>query len=56
MMRIQGLDHALILLPGIAFIEPIERRFQVRFGDRIAFLHSGLWVTGHRDQWMLTLM
>lgn len=42
---------ALILVPEIALIAQIGRRFRARFGDRVAVLHSGL-STGERfDQW-----
>jgi primosomal protein N' (replication factor Y) len=42
----------LILIPEIALISQMERRFRARFGERVAVLHSGL-STGERfDQWL----
>ena len=41
----------LVLVPEIALVSQMERAFRARFGDRLAFLHSGL-STGERfDQW-----
>ncbi|MCG6895310.1 MAG: primosomal protein N' [Desulfobacteraceae bacterium] len=47
-----GLGHAvLVLVPEIALISQMERRFRSRFGDAVAVLHSGL-ASGERfDQW-----
>jgi primosomal protein N' (replication factor Y) len=42
----------LILVPEIALIAEIERRFRARFGDCIAVLHSGLSKGERYDQWM----
>jgi primosomal protein N' (replication factor Y) len=42
----------LILVPEIALIAEIERRFRARFGDCIAVLHSGLSAGERYDQWM----
>ncbi len=43
---------ALILVPEIALISEIERRFRARFGQRVAVLHSGLSTGERYDQWM----
>jgi primosomal protein N' (replication factor Y) len=43
---------ALVLVPEIALISQMERRFRARFGDRIAILHSGLTSGERYDQWM----
>ncbi len=42
----------LILVPEIALISQMERRFRARFGDRIALLHSGLSDGERYDQWL----
>jgi len=42
----------LILVPEIALISQIERRFRARFGECIAVLHSGLSNGERYDQWM----
>ena len=42
----------LILIPEIALISQIERRFRARFGDRVAVLHSGLTAGQRFDQWL----
>ena len=42
----------LILIPEIALISQIERRFRARFGDRVAVLHSGLTAGQRYDQWL----
>jgi primosomal protein N' (replication factor Y) len=42
----------LILVPEIALISEIERRFRARFGECIAVLHSGLSIGERYDQWM----
>jgi len=42
---------ALILIPEIALISQMERRFRARFGDRVAVLHSGLTSGQRYDQW-----
>ena len=41
----------LVLVPEIALITQLERRFRSRFGDRIAMLHSGLSRGERYDQW-----
>jgi primosomal protein N' (replication factor Y) len=42
---------ALVLVPEIALITQMERRFRARFGERIAVLHSGLSAGERYDQW-----
>jgi primosomal protein N' (replication factor Y) len=42
---------ALILIPEIALISEMERRFRARFGDQVAVLHSGLSAGERFDQW-----
>lgn len=42
----------LVLIPEIALISQMERRFRARFGERIAVLHSGLSPGERYDQWM----
>jgi len=42
----------LILIPEIALISQMERRFRARFGERVAILHSGLSAGERYDQWM----
>lgn len=44
--------RALVLVPEIALISQMERRFRARFGDRIAVLHSGLSAGERLDQWL----
>ena len=44
--------EALILVPEIALITQMERRFRARFGARVAVLHSGLSAGERFDQWM----
>lgn len=41
----------LILVPEIALISQMERRFRARFGDRVALLHSRLSAGKRYDQW-----
>jgi len=41
----------LILIPEIALISQMERRFRARFGERVAVLHSGLSRGERYDQW-----
>ena len=43
----------LVLVPEIALITQMERRFRARFGERIAVLHSGLSAGERLDQWSL---
>ena len=45
-------ESVLILVPEIALITQIERRFRARFGDCVAVLHSGLSTGERYDQWM----
>ncbi|MCF8067652.1 MAG: primosomal protein N' [Desulfobacterales bacterium] len=42
----------LVLVPEIALISQVERRFRARFGDCVAVLHSGLSAGERYDQWM----
>lgn len=42
----------VILVPEIALISQMERRFRSRFGDQIAILHSGLSPGERYDQWL----
>ncbi|MFP4476890.1 MAG: primosomal protein N' [Desulfatibacillaceae bacterium] len=44
--------NSLVLVPEIALISQIERRFRARFGDSVALLHSGLSDGERLDQWM----
>ena len=46
---------ALVLVPEIALISQMERRFRARFGDQVAVLHSGLSTGERLDQWMRIL-
>lgn len=41
----------LVLVPEIALITQMERRFRARFGECIAVLHSGLSAGERYDQW-----
>jgi primosomal protein N' (replication factor Y) len=41
----------LVLVPEIALITQMERRFRARFGERIAVLHSGLSAGERYDEW-----
>jgi len=41
----------LVLVPEIALITQIERRFRARFGECVAVLHSGLSAGERYDQW-----
>ena len=43
--------EALILVPEIGLIPQMEGRFRLRFGGRIALLHSGLSPGERLDQW-----
>ncbi|MFZ2634298.1 MAG: primosomal protein N' [Desulfosalsimonadaceae bacterium] len=42
----------LVLVPEIALISGIERRFRARFGECVAVLHSGLSAGERFDQWI----
>ena len=42
----------IILIPEIALISQMERRFRARFGEQVAILHSGLSYGERYDQWM----
>ena len=45
-------QSVIILVPEIALISQMERRFRARFGNRIAILHSGLSRGERFDQWL----
>jgi primosomal protein N' (replication factor Y) len=42
----------LVLVPEIALVTEIERRFRARFGECVAVLHSGLSAGERLDQWI----
>jgi primosomal protein N' (replication factor Y) len=42
----------LVLVPEIALISQMERRFRARFGECVAILHSGLTAGERYDQWI----
>jgi len=42
----------LVLVPEIALISEVERRFRARFGQCVAVLHSGLSAGERHDQWL----
>ena len=42
----------IVLVPEIALISEVERRFRARFGQDVAVLHSGLSAGEKLDQWM----
>ncbi len=42
----------LVLVPEIALVSEIERRFRARFGECVAVLHSGLSAGERYDQWL----
>ncbi|MBW1988246.1 MAG: primosomal protein N' [Deltaproteobacteria bacterium] len=45
----------VVLVPEIALITQMERRFRARFGERVGVLHSGLTPGERLDQWMRIL-
>jgi len=45
----------LVLVPEIALIAQMERRFRARFGECVAVLHSGLSTGERYDQWLRIL-
>jgi primosomal protein N' (replication factor Y) len=50
----EAMNHGhsvLVLVPEIALITQMERRFRARFGDCVAVLHSGLSAGERLDQW-----
>ena len=48
-----SLSHSvLVLVPEIALISQMERRFRARFSECVAILHSGLSAGERYDQWM----
>ncbi len=42
----------LVLVPEIALISQMEHAFRARFGEHIAYLHSGLSAGERYDQWL----
>ncbi|MGD8992435.1 MAG: primosomal protein N' [Desulfobacterales bacterium] len=52
---LQRQQSVLVLVPEIALITQMERRFRARFGERIAVLHSGLSAGERFDQWSLIM-
>ncbi|MDA3896298.1 MAG: primosomal protein N', partial [Desulfobacteraceae bacterium] len=42
----------LVLVPEIALVSEIERRFRARFGECVSVLHSGLSAGERFDQWL----
>ncbi len=44
-------QSVLVLVPEIALISQMERRFRARFGECVAVLHSGLSAGERYDQW-----
>lgn len=42
---------AIVLVPEISLTPQQQRRFQARFGDKVAVLHSGLTESQRRQQW-----
>jgi primosomal protein N' (replication factor Y) len=51
MQAVQSDLSVLVLVPEIALISQMERRFRARFGEQIAVLHSGLSPGERYDQW-----
>ncbi|MBW2150991.1 MAG: primosomal protein N' [Deltaproteobacteria bacterium] len=47
--------QVLVLVPEIALISQMQRRFRARFGDCVAILHSGLSGGERYDQWLRIL-
>jgi len=52
---VQRGHSVIVLVPEVALITQMERRFRARFGDRIAVLHSGLSAGERYDQWQRIL-
>ncbi len=48
---LNGGHSVLVLVPEIALITQMERRFRARFGDCVGVLHSGLSAGERYDQW-----
>jgi len=46
-----GDGQVLVLVPEIALISQVERRFRARFGNQVAVLHSSLSSGERYDQW-----
>jgi primosomal protein N' (replication factor Y) len=51
----EGGRGVLVLVPEIALITQMERRFRARFGEGVAVLHSGLSDGERYDQWCRVL-
>ncbi|MDM8515050.1 primosomal protein N' [Desulfobacterales bacterium HSG16] len=49
---IQQDKTVLVLVPEIALISQVERRFKARFGKCVAVLHSGLSIRERYEQWI----
>ncbi len=49
---IESGGNVLVLVPEIALISQIERRFRARFGEKVAVLHSRLTKRERFNQWM----
>jgi primosomal protein N' (replication factor Y) (superfamily II helicase) len=49
---LRGGRSAIVLVPEIALTPQTLRRFQTRFGDVVAVLHSALSVGERHDEWM----
>ncbi len=47
--------EVVVLVPEIALISQMERRFRARFGESVAVLHSGLSQGERYDQWVKIL-
>lgn len=47
--------NVLVLVPEIALITQVERRFRARFGECVGVLHSGLSNGERYDQWVRVL-
>jgi len=47
--------QALVLVPEIALTPQLVQRFERRFGDRVAVLHSGLSLGERREEWTRVL-
>lgn len=52
---VDGGLSVLVLVPEIALISQMERRFRARFGEIVAVLHSGLSAGERYDQWLRIL-
>jgi primosomal protein N' (replication factor Y) len=48
---LQLMRQSLIMVPEIGLVPQIEGRFRLRFGDKVALLHSGLSPAERYDEW-----